>query len=242
MAEAPKNRAPRDIAHRDESLWGKAKGRCVNDAGNALSLVFPQQRQIAKDIDFQRAIDNIYRIGVATVVRPLSRTTRVTGYAMAISKKRKVQGKRRQLSKADLLPLPVSHVRAVSLRSHVALQSLRNAQANVEHVADLLKTVYLCYLLNADSLASDGLETLVEAESALKRALDSIVHGETTALSRDEGLVLVAVLEEADRLMTRTPKAHWNHAHTLLLALYEQSKAPSLRLLLEESREAATLQ
>jgi len=125
---------------------------------------------------------------------------------MATSKKRKPAAKRPQLSKMDLLPVPATKARDVSLRSHVALENLRNGYLDIEQAADLTKTLYVCYFLSGDQLTEEGLGTMVLAEAGLKRVIDLAVHSDTGRLEPDECQAIGAVLDEHDYLLIRTAR------------------------------------
>lgn len=71
--------------------------------------------------------------------------------------------KRRPLSRSQLLPLPAEYLRRVRLRHHIALASLRGAQAAPEQLALLLSTVQIAYLLRSPAAARAAAVQAAEA-------------------------------------------------------------------------------
>ncbi|MBN3726323.1 hypothetical protein G3N92_19250 [Burkholderia sp. Ac-20379] len=68
------------------------------------------------------------------------------------------------MNRSQLLPLPADYLRRVRLRHHIALASLRGAQAAPEQLALLLSTVQIAYLLRSPAAAA--LAALQAAEAA----------------------------------------------------------------------------
>ncbi|GAB7537619.1 hypothetical protein [Burkholderia sp. 3C] len=74
--------------------------------------------------------------------------------------------KRRPLNRSQLLPLPAEALRRVRLRHHLALASLRGAQAAPEQLALLLSTVQIAYLLRSPAAGRAARAAARQADEA----------------------------------------------------------------------------
>jgi hypothetical protein len=80
--------------------------------------------------------------------------------------------RRAPLTRAQLLPTPVSSAREISLRNHLALVSLRNGQGNVDLASELIETRYLSYMLHTREALKGALDDYLIAERILTSCAD----------------------------------------------------------------------
>ncbi|MCM2551675.1 hypothetical protein [Burkholderia glumae] len=131
--------------------------------------------------------------------------------------------KRRQLNKAQLLPLAPDYQRRVQLRHHLALAALREARATPEQLALLLSTVQIAYLLRAPAVrdqlqegAHDGLDLYRRAEQALERCYARLGGGAPIALRDDERSDLERLVTAYDARLAGLPSHRYVDAQAEL--------------------------
>lgn len=137
--------------------------------------------------------------------------------------------KRRQLNKAQLLPLAADYQRRVQLRHHLALAALRDARATPEQMALLLSTVQIAFLLRApaardllhdaphdDAAGGDGLDLYRRAEQALERCYARLGGGTPIALRDDERSDLERLVTAYDARLAGLPSHRYADAQAEL--------------------------
>ncbi|WP_304993610.1 hypothetical protein [Burkholderia plantarii] len=138
--------------------------------------------------------------------------------------------KRRQLNKAQLLPLAPDYQRRVQLRHHLALAALRDARATPEQMALLLSTVQIAYLLRAPAArdllhddgpgegaaSGDGLDLYRRAEQALERCYARLGGGAPIALRDDERSDLERLVTAYDARLAGLPSHRYADAQVEL--------------------------
>ncbi|WP_186091996.1 hypothetical protein [Burkholderia gladioli] len=127
--------------------------------------------------------------------------------------------KRRQLSKAQLLPLPADYQRRMQLRHHLALASLRAGQASPEQLALLLSTIQIAYLLRAPAAgtAREADEALFQrAEQALERCYARLSEGAPVLLHEHERGDLERIVTDYDARLVALPAHRYADAQAEL--------------------------
>lgn len=127
--------------------------------------------------------------------------------------------KRRQLSKAQLLPLPADYQRRMQLRHHLALASLRAGQASPEQLALLLSTIQLAYLLRAPAggTAREADEALFQrAEQTLERCYARLSEGVPVLLLEHERGDLERIVTGYDARLAALPAHRYADAQAEL--------------------------
>lgn len=142
--------------------------------------------------------------------------------------------KRRSMSRSQLLPLPAEYLRRVRLRHHLALASLRGAQAAPEQLALLLGTVQIAYLLRSPAAAraallaaetGDGCDSNAigdeaapyrRAEQALERCYLRLSDGGADLLRDDERRELERLMTAFDARLATLPSQRYLDAQAEL--------------------------
>ncbi|MBR8028550.1 hypothetical protein KDX27_31415 [Burkholderia cenocepacia] len=110
---------------------------------------------------------------------------------------------RRPLTKAQLLPLPVDQVRALSLKHHLALAMLRDGRGDIEAIITLLNVLYLAFFLRDSApVALDGCR---RAEVALDDCIRRAERGEPWCLADDERQALEQLVVMHDAQLAAAP-------------------------------------
>ncbi|KVM63072.1 hypothetical protein WJ59_23185 [Burkholderia gladioli] len=128
--------------------------------------------------------------------------------------------KRRQLSKAQLLPLPADYQRRMQLRHHLALASLRAGQASPEQLALLLSTIQIAYLLRAPSQAGTAREAdqalFSRAERTLEQCYARLSEGAPVLLHEHERGDLERIVTDYDARLVALPAHRYADAQAEL--------------------------
>lgn len=113
-------------------------------------------------------------------------------------------GRRRSLTKAQLLPLSAIEVRQLSLKHHLALASLRTGRADVDAIATVLNVVYLAFFLRD---ASDrDVSPYRAAEAALNAIVERVRRAQPGEPNDDERAALERIVVQHDAQMATVPK------------------------------------
>jgi hypothetical protein len=83
--------------------------------------------------------------------------------------------RRTPLTREQLLPIAPGKARTLSLKSHLALTTLRQGQGNADLASELLKTLYLTFFANEAEKRNGLFETFLAAERALKACIHHAV-------------------------------------------------------------------
>ncbi|AKM05455.1 hypothetical protein OIV57_23020 [Burkholderia pseudomallei] len=110
---------------------------------------------------------------------------------------------RRPLTKAQLLPLPVDQVRALSLKHHLALAMLRDGRGDIEAIITLLNVLYLAFFLRDSGPAA--LDSCQRAEVALDDCIRRAERGEPWSVADTERQALEELVVTHDAQLAAAP-------------------------------------
>lgn len=137
-------------------------------------------------------------------------------------------GKRVQLQRSDLLPMAAASFRAISLRHHLALVSLRAGHGGDEVTGELLKCVYLTYLASGIDPGVDTIETCVAAELTIKESIAHARMGGQWRLDARHGQYVETLLCRHDRQLTTLPRCVIDGAARKLAKMIEEGRTPDM--------------
>lgn len=100
---------------------------------------------------------------------------------------------KRPRSKAELLPLPASLVRDISLENHLTLATMRAGHGTAETMIALLRVLYLAYFVVESELSAADHGLFLEVEAALQQCIEAAGKGQAWQVS-DDGVTLISVL------------------------------------------------
>ncbi|MEB2558744.1 hypothetical protein [Burkholderia cenocepacia] len=112
-------------------------------------------------------------------------------------------GRRRPLTRAQLLPLPADQVRRLSLKHHLALAVLRDGRGNLEVIGTLLHVLYLAYFLRDIGDADPACYR--RAEIALDQCVQRAERGEPWTLTDNEHAAIAQVVLAHDAQLGVAP-------------------------------------
>ncbi|KWA08219.1 hypothetical protein [Burkholderia territorii] len=126
-----------------------------------------------------------------------------------MARKHKIQ---RPRSKADLLPLPASVVRDISLENHLALATMRGGYGTAQAMITLLRVLYLAYFAMGPDATEEERTLFLTVELALQQSIDAAGNGQDwqvsdTALESIERLLLLS-----DAIISRVPRYRYVEA------------------------------
>ncbi|HDR9090084.1 hypothetical protein VI03_31065 [Burkholderia vietnamiensis] len=75
-------------------------------------------------------------------------------------------------SKAELLPLPASPVRDISLKNHLTVATMRAGHGTAETMIALLRVLYLAYFVVESELSASDHALFLEVEAALQQCIE----------------------------------------------------------------------
>lgn len=143
------------------------------------------------------------------------------------AKKRKPGRKTPPLSREQLLPMATSLARDASLKAHVALAAMRSGQGNVALLGELMKTVYLTYLLSANH-RPDLADGFAAGQKALNENFATGPIKDEWALDAAIATSLEPILLEHDAQLARRP-LHVIEAHQeRLTRMLKEGRFPNL--------------
>ncbi|MBJ9698334.1 hypothetical protein I5699_35270 [Burkholderia cenocepacia] len=119
---------------------------------------------------------------------------------------------RRPRSKAELLPLQVTHVRAISLENHLALAAIRSGQGTHETMIALLRVLYLGYFLVEPDVSDSDLALFLGAETVLQDSIDSAADGREWHVPTNRLPEIERLLLRMDALVATVPKYRYLQA------------------------------
>lgn len=86
--------------------------------------------------------------------------------------------RRAPLTRAQLFPIAPDVARVFSLKNHLALVAMRSGRGNVDSATELIKTLYLTFLLCDPEGLDPAIATFLEAEGVLRTCIhDSEMDG-----------------------------------------------------------------
>ena len=138
------------------------------------------------------------------------------------------QKKRIVLTKTDLLPISREHARALSLKCYAGLVEIQKGSGERGHVAELLKTLYLTYLLVDAELTGEGRNALLAAEMALQALLDVEEGQPMQPLNEADHEAISAVIVEHDWQLSRRRAYDVHLARDVLYEIYSRGSTPNI--------------
>lgn len=133
--------------------------------------------------------------------------------------------KRKPLTKAQLLPLRNTEVRALSLDGHTALAAVRSGHGGVVQIGHLAKAIYVSFFLR--DLTPDGMdvEQFHRAEGVIERCIERASKVEAWTLPDADYLVLERMLVLYDTQLEAVPVYRLAQAWNM----YQRAVSDSLR-------------
>ncbi|CAE6845410.1 hypothetical protein R75461_07227 [Paraburkholderia nemoris] len=119
---------------------------------------------------------------------------------------------RKPLTRAMLLPLPVSQVRALSLENHLTLAAMRSGHGSTEVAMNLLRVLYLSYFMRDAADDERDLEVFREAEAALARCRIRANRHLGWTLPEEDQRVLEQILALHDGQLASLPSHRYTGA------------------------------
>ncbi|MGI0504872.1 hypothetical protein ABY44_17575 [Burkholderia sp. ZZQ-2] len=133
--------------------------------------------------------------------------------------------RRRPLTKAQLLPLPVDQVRRLSLKHHLALALLCGGSGDIESIATLSNMLALAFYLRSDGEA----ELYRSADFALNQCIERAERGGKWTFTDAERTALEALLRVHDKQLAAVPV----HRYLEALEQVQHVGMPSFNLPIE---------
>jgi len=146
------------------------------------------------------------------------------------------------LSPEQLLPISPIKARHIALKAHLALASLRQGFGTVGTAGEVLKTLYITYLLSNAEVIRLRIEDFASAEKGLKMAVEVAAQTGSCALEKGYWPAVGSVLALHDRQLGRLPLYRREKAYSELRDLAAGPGLPNLvlsqRRILNESAVA----
>jgi hypothetical protein len=142
-------------------------------------------------------------------------------------KRRPVRKPTRQsapLTRKELLPIAASTARAISLRNHLSLATLKQGKGNLDAASELLKTTYWTFYIADKDTGTQHEASFVAAEQSLKAC---IVKGDANgvwALSSDDAVHVQSILGVHDLQLASMPLHVLEKAKARLAKLFEKDE------------------
>lgn len=135
----------------------------------------------------------------------------------------------RKLSqKAMLLPLPMAYVRDASLTAHLAFAVCRAGQGNRHQLYQLIRIIYLSYLLWQDGYGDADYELYCDAEMALEAAAEHAYATDDWSLGDDATRLTQDIVRIYDEQMSSVCRRHYLQCSARLDRLLRVEPARSL--------------
>ncbi|WP_244137159.1 hypothetical protein [Burkholderia pyrrocinia] len=119
---------------------------------------------------------------------------------------------RRPRSKAELLPLPAAHVRAISLGNHLALATIRSGHGSSETMITLLRALYLTFYILEPEVPDVDLALFLEVESVLQHSIGDAAAGRNWGVLDEHRATIARLLLRTDVLVSQVPKYRYVQA------------------------------
>lgn len=129
----------------------------------------------------------------------------------------------RPRSKSELLPLPASLVRNISLENHLALATLRAGHGMAETMIALLRVLYLTYFVVESDFSNADRELFLEVESALQQSIEAAGDGNDWHISESAIDAIERLLLRADTIVGSVPKFRYLEAWNKLSRFAESA-------------------
>ena len=112
---------------------------------------------------------------------------------------------RKPLSKSALLPMPAQSARELSLAHHLALAACRGDRANRHQINELVRSVYMAYLLQRVGFGDMPFECFEYAEAAFENALSAAAKCAKWIISEQDAPVIERILALHDQQLSEAP-------------------------------------
>ncbi|WP_321969159.1 hypothetical protein [Paraburkholderia tropica] len=135
---------------------------------------------------------------------------------------------RRHLTREMLLPIPAAKAGMRSMRAHLALVAMRKEQGNSSLAGELVKTVYMTWLLAGDLGASDP-AIFETAEIGLQRCIERAHEAGIWKVDDAACVALEAVLRMQDEQLATIPAHLLRRAAAKMEHVIDSGHFPSVR-------------
>lgn len=133
--------------------------------------------------------------------------------------------KRVQMTKARLLPLQATHVKALCLKHHLALDSVRRGHGDMNRLAQITHAVYLAALLQSTLDPESSPQPFTDAELAVDRCIERAHTGQgVTFPTEDLDLLQRVLLIHDSQLSSITLHTYVEALHQLQTANFAAKK------------------
>lgn len=133
------------------------------------------------------------------------------------------------LIRAQLLPVSPATARAFSLRYHLALVAMRQGRGNADLASELIRTLFLTYLVCQKDKLDLTIDTFLSAEAVLRACIhDSIAPG-AWRIAEEQCTSVEAVLCAHDVQLACTPLHRIEVARKQLDRLLKAGSFPEIR-------------
>jgi hypothetical protein len=112
---------------------------------------------------------------------------------------------RNPLSKSSLLPMSARSAREMSLAHHLALAASRGNSANRHQINELVRTVYMAYLLQRMGFGDIPFECYEHAEAAFESALGVAAKCGKWIINEQDAPVIERLLALHDQQLSEAP-------------------------------------
>ncbi|MDR8394768.1 hypothetical protein NE850_00300 [Paraburkholderia sp. USG1] len=154
-----------------------------------------------------------------------------------MSHKRKKASTRRRLTRELLLPIPARKAQQRSIQAHMALETLRLGQGNGNQAGELIRSLYMTWLIACDCGEVEP-DVFLVAEAGLHRCIRRVPEDGSWSIDATACDALKAVLSLQDDLLATVP-AHvmWRAARRLDKVI-DSGRMPSVQAIVESGAEA----
>lgn len=142
---------------------------------------------------------------------------------------------RRHLTREMLLPIPAAKAQMRSMRAHLALVALRKGQGNGSLAGELVKSVYMTWLLARDSGGTDP-AIFETAELGLQRCIELAPQIGVWKVNEAAYVALEAVLRMQDEQLATVPAHLIRRAAAKLEHIIDSGRLPTVRDVHESPR------
>ncbi|WP_322014180.1 hypothetical protein [Paraburkholderia sp. J12] len=135
---------------------------------------------------------------------------------------------RRHLTREMLLPIPAAKAQMRSMRAHLALVAMRKGQGNGSLAGELVKSVYMTWLLARDSGCTDP-AIFEAAEIGLQRCIELVPQDGLWKVDETACVALEAVLRMQDEQLATIPAYLLRRAAAKMEHVIDSGRLPSVR-------------
>ncbi|MEZ2354339.1 hypothetical protein [Caballeronia sp. RCC_10] len=136
--------------------------------------------------------------------------------------------RRAPLTRAQLLPIAPGVARAFSLKSHLALVAMRTGRGDADTASELIKTLYLTYLVCEKDRLDPSIGTYLRAHAVLRTCIAASKAADKWEVADDQCSAIEAVLCAHDRQLASTPLHRIKLAKAQLDRILQAGRFPDL--------------